>query len=108
MFTANIAGSAGSHLRPELPHRDSYPHNRCQFHQCFMSDFFVHKSFRQLFSSYVRLCDFWPQNFVRKMCAQNVDEIDHSNPNLLDIEGESYAAASAEEKRYLVNISEPT
>ena len=58
MFTANIAGSAGSHLRPDLPHRDSNPHN--------------------------------------------------SNPNLLDIEGESYAAASAEEKRYLVNFSEPT
>ena len=53
MFTANIAGSAGSHLRSDLPHRDSYPHNS-------------------------------------------------SHPNLLDIDGESYVAASAEEKRYLV------
>lgn len=58
MFTANIAGSAGSHLRSDLPHRDSNPHN--------------------------------------------------SNPNLLEIEGDSYVAASAEEKRYLVNILKPT
>ncbi len=59
MFTANIAGSAGSHLRSDLPHRDSNPHN--------------------------------------------------SNPNLLiDIEGESYVSASAEERRYLVNILKPT
>ena len=56
MFTANIAGSAGSHLRSDLPHRDSYPHNS-------------------------------------------------SHPNLLDIDGESYVAASAEEKRYLVKIA---
>jgi len=45
-------------------------------HPRFMCAIFVQKSFRQLFSSYVQLCDFWHQNFVQKSHAQNVDEID--------------------------------
>jgi len=43
---------------------------RFQFHQRFSRAFFVRMSFWQLFSIYVR-------TFVRKKCANNVDEIDN-------------------------------
>jgi len=45
------------------------PTTWCQFHQRFTHVFFMSKSFRQFFSSYVWLCDFWHQNFVQKTCA---------------------------------------
>ena len=33
MFTANIAGSSGSHLRTDHPHRDSNSHSRHNLHE---------------------------------------------------------------------------
>jgi len=49
--------------------------NTCQFHQHFTQAFFVCKSFRQLFSSYVLLCDFWCQKVCMKNALKNVDGI---------------------------------
>jgi len=43
----------------------------CQFHQRFTCAFFVWKQIEQLFSKYVRLCDFWRQNVVCKTHMQN-------------------------------------
>ncbi len=49
---------------------------RCQFHQHFMRKFFVQMLFQQLFYRYMYVEKAAKTMFVRKICAQNVDEID--------------------------------
>jgi len=47
-----------------------------QFHQHFTYEIFVQKSFWQLFSSYMCAEKAAKTMFVRKICTENVDEID--------------------------------
>ncbi len=58
------------------PFLSSFYSNRCQFHQRFMHKFFVRKSFRQLFSSYMYVEKAAETMLVRKICMYKVDEID--------------------------------
>jgi hypothetical protein len=49
---------------------DNFHEIRSQFHQHLTRAFFVRKQIEQLFSSYVRLCNFWRQNFVQKLARK--------------------------------------
>jgi len=49
------------------PFLSSFYSNRCQFHQRFMHKFFVRKSFRQLFSSYMYVEKAAKTMFIQKM-----------------------------------------
>jgi len=59
--------------------RDAF---RCQFHQLFLHDFFVQKSFLAAFSSCVLAL---APKFCTKNARVNVDEIDGSNQDLKTI-----------------------
>jgi len=50
--------------------------SRCQFHQHFTYEFSVQALFQQLFSSYMYVEKAAKTTFIRKICTENVDEID--------------------------------
>jgi len=50
--------------------------SRCQFHQRYTGEVFVHTLFRQLFSSYMYVVKAAKMTLVQKTHAYNVDEID--------------------------------
>jgi len=56
-----------------------------QFHQCYSQKFFVWKSSRQLFSSYMYIENAAETMFVRKICVHNIDEIDTCNDTRAEI-----------------------
>ncbi len=60
---------------------------RSQFHQHFMRAFFVRKQIEQLFSSYIWLCNFWHQNFVRKITHKTLIKLNPGLRNALSASG---------------------
>jgi hypothetical protein len=49
-----------------------------QFHQLITQAFFYESAFRSFSLVTVWLCNFLPQEYLRKSCSKNVDEIDYT------------------------------